>query len=328
MEDVARLAEVSLATVDRVLNERGSVAPDTARRVIEIARQVGLRRTLPKPYVRSLRVDVLLARSDTPYFFRVRQAFAQIAATVDRSIIIQRSTLPEAKPNVFARRIRETKADGVIIYCEDDPEIRRAIAATADAGIPTICLTTDVPDAPRFTYVGIDNTQAGRTAGLLVAKMARHAGPAIALTNSLGYRAHKERLSGLQAGLAAHAPAIEIAAILETHDEADRAFSLLTHALGRFPDAVALYNMGGANRAVAAAIGNRGMAGAILFIGHELTEASAKLLAEGIMTVTIDQAPELQARRSIDLILGRFGVLDAAALPGNIPFTLHTQENL
>ena len=27
LEDVARLAEVGLATVDRVLNERGSVAP-------------------------------------------------------------------------------------------------------------------------------------------------------------------------------------------------------------------------------------------------------------------------------------------------------------
>ena len=64
LEDVARLAEVSLATVDRVLNERGSVAADTARRVIEIARQVGLRRTLPAPYARRLRLDVLLARSD------------------------------------------------------------------------------------------------------------------------------------------------------------------------------------------------------------------------------------------------------------------------
>ena len=106
---MARLAEVSLATVDRVLNERGSVAADTARRVIEIARQVGLRRTLPTPYARTLRLDVLLVRSGTPFFMRLMQAFVQIAGTLDGSVIIQRSTLDEAKPRLVAQRIRERR---------------------------------------------------------------------------------------------------------------------------------------------------------------------------------------------------------------------------
>ena len=34
LQDVARLAGVGVATVDRVLNERGNVSPATARRVI------------------------------------------------------------------------------------------------------------------------------------------------------------------------------------------------------------------------------------------------------------------------------------------------------
>lgn len=329
LEDVARLADVSLATVDRVLNERGSVAVETARRVIEIARQVGLRRTLPTPYVRRLRLHVLLARSETPFLARLRQAFIQIAGTLDRSVVIQRSTLDESKPRLVAQRIRETKADGLIVYCEEHPENQKAIAVAVEAGIPAICLTTDVPDSPRFAYVGIDNTKAGRTAGFFAAKMAHCAGPAITLTHSMGsYRAHKERLAGFQSGLAAHAAAgIELAEILEGHDDADRVYRLALHALRRFPDAVALYNTGGANRAVAAAIRDQGLAGRLLFIGHELTEASTRLLQEGVMTVTIDQAPELQARRSIDLMLSRLGVLDSGSLSGEIPFTLHTCEN-
>ena len=326
LEDVARLADVSLATVDRVLNERGSVAIVTARRVIEAARQVGLRRTLPTPYVRRLRLDVLLARSETPFLARLMQAFVQIAGTLDRSVIIQRSTLDESKPRLVAQRIRETKADGVIVYCEEHLENQKAIAAAVEAGIPVICLTTDVPDSPRFAYVGIDNTKAGRTAGFFAAKMMR-AGRAVTLTHSMSYRAHKERVAGFQAGLAAHAAGIELAEILEGHDDADRVYRLVMHALRRFPDAVALYNTGGANRAVAGAICDQGLAGKLLFLGHELTEASARLLQEGVMTVTIDQAPELQARRSIDLMLSRLGVLDSASLSGEIPFTLHTCEN-
>ncbi len=42
-----------------------------------------------------------------------------------------------------------------------------------------------------------------------------------------------------------------------------------------------------------------------MFVGHELTEESACLLRDGVMAVAIDQAPELQARRSIDVMLGR-----------------------
>jgi LacI family transcriptional regulator len=45
------------------------------------------------------------------------------------------------------------------------------------------------------------------------------------------------------------------------------------------------------------------------------------------MTVAIDQAPELQARRSIDLMLSRLGVTPAETLAGEIAFTLHTAEN-
>ena len=49
LDDVAALAGVGIATVDRVLNERGNVAPETARKIIEAARQLGLPRTLPGP---------------------------------------------------------------------------------------------------------------------------------------------------------------------------------------------------------------------------------------------------------------------------------------
>ena len=81
----------------------------------------------------------------------------------------------------------------------------------------------------------------------------------------MGYRAHKERLAGFQAGLAAHEPGIALAEILEHHDDSDRAYRL-GQALRRLPDAVALYNTGGANRAVAAAIRDQGLAGTLLFL--------------------------------------------------------------
>ena len=43
IKDIADLAGVSRGTVDRVLNSRGAVSPQTAEKVLEIARALGYR---------------------------------------------------------------------------------------------------------------------------------------------------------------------------------------------------------------------------------------------------------------------------------------------
>ncbi|TIW70960.1 MAG: LacI family DNA-binding transcriptional regulator, partial [Mesorhizobium sp.] len=65
LKDVARLAGVGLATVDRVLNERGGVSPSTAIRVIDAARQLQMKRPLPSPYSRRLRFEIIMITPDS-----------------------------------------------------------------------------------------------------------------------------------------------------------------------------------------------------------------------------------------------------------------------
>jgi LacI family transcriptional regulator len=327
LEAVAARAGVGLSTVDRVLNERGSVSPATARKVIEMARELGLRRILPTPYTRQVRIEVLLARSDTPFLTRLTQAIAQVAATLDRSIVVLRSTMEMADPASVAPRIAASRADGIIIYCEEHPTNVAAIAASTAAGRPVMCIVTDVPDSPRLAYVGIDHAKAGRTAGFFIARMAGRSGPALILTTSIGFRAHKERIDGFREALRMHDAGIRVTDILPTADDLDRTYHHLTRALRRTPETVAVYNTGGANSAVASAIRDSGKAASLLFVGHELTESSAGLLREGTMTVAIDQAPELQARRAIDLMLSHLGVTPAQTVGSEIAFTLHTREN-
>ena len=327
LEDVARRAGVGLATVDRVLNERGSVSAATERRVIEAARELGLRRVLPVPHARQVRVEVMLAQSLTPFMARLTQAMGQVAATLDRSIVVLRTGIDMRDPANVAARIAGSGADGIIVYCEEHPANVAAIAAATAAGRPVICVVTDVPESPRAAYVGIDHTKAGRTAAFFVARMARPSGVALTISTSTGFRAHKQRIDGFREALAARCPGVAVAPVMTSGDDPDRAYHLLTQALRQTPEAVALYNTGGANAAVAHAIRDTGRAGDVLFVGHELTDESAALLREGAMTVAIDQAPELQARRSIDLMLNRLGMTPAEGMEGEIAFTLHTAEN-
>ena len=327
LDDVAKRAGVGIATVDRVLNERGSVSPKTEQRVLDAARELGLRRILPVPHARALRIEVMLARAITPFMQRLGAAMGQVAATLDRSVTVIRTSIDMTDPARVAQRIVNCRADGIIVYCEEHPANVAAIAASEGAGRPVICVVTDVPDSPRAAYVGIDHTKAGGTAAFFVARMARGAGTAVILSTSTGFRAHKQRIDGFRRGLAQHAPSIAVAPVLTTGDDPERSYHHVMQALRERPDLVAVYNTGGGSAGVGNALRDWQRSALPIFVGHELTDESAVLLRDGLMTVTIDQAPELQARRAIDLMLTRLGPGTDLPIASEIAFTLHTMEN-
>jgi LacI family transcriptional regulator len=78
-------------------------------------------------------------------------------------------------------------------------------------------------------------------------------------------------------------------------------------ALKRHPDVVGIYNAGAANDAVELALQKSSLKHRPIFIGHELTPQTAKMLSQGTMTLTIDQNPQQQARFAVDVLLHHFG---------------------
>lgn len=329
LSDVASHAGVSLATVDRVLNERGDVAAATARRVIEAARQLGVNRLLPTPYRSGLRFDVLTIRSDQPFFQRLGAAIRRAAATLDRSIIVQQTLLPEGDHAGFVRRIAEDAArlDGLIIFGYEHPALQAALTAAASARFPIVTLTSDLPGTPRLAFVGIDNVRAGRAAGCFLGKMARRDGGVLILCAQQIYQAHRERIEGCGIGLARHAPGLRVLEVLEGHDDDLRTEQLLVRALGRHPEVVGLYDTGGALAGLAAALRRAGRAADITVIGHELTPLSQRLLQAGLLDLVIDQNPELQAQRALAALLHHHGVLTEPPPGTPVPFSLHGVEN-
>jgi LacI family transcriptional regulator len=327
LDDIAALAGVGIATVDRVLNERGNVSPETARKVIEAARRLNWPRVLPVPYRSGLRLDVLLTRPDAPFYQRLNEAFASAASMLDRSVIVQRTFVDES-PMALARRILSTNGQAVVLVGEEDPAVIDAITTVTVRGIPAVTLVSDIPTAPRLAYVGIDHYSAGRTAAFFMEAMARTPGLLLVLCHSLRYRAHAQRVRGFRDRLSDRHPNIKVAAVLEGHDDQSLSARLLSDAMRRFGDVVGIYNAGGANLGVEEALRSARLAGKPIFIGHELNSHTRRLLSEGTMTLTIDQNPELQARRAIGILLHRFGYVEEFPGPDDVPFVIYGPENL
>ena len=65
LEDIAKHAGVGIATVDRVLNERGGVSERTVARVLNSARELGTKRVLPTGNRRQLSIEAVFALNET-----------------------------------------------------------------------------------------------------------------------------------------------------------------------------------------------------------------------------------------------------------------------
>jgi LacI family transcriptional regulator len=330
LAEVAKRARVGIATVDRVLNERGGVSLKTSAKILAAARELRLKRLLPTPHHRIIRIEVLLTRPETPFFSRMNDEFRRLSAGLDHSIVVQRTHLPDERPETMARAMRQSSADVIIVYTLEHEAIHKAVAANAARGVATITIVSDLPNSKRRAYAGIDHYQAGRTAGYFVGRMTSRVGPVLVLCNHVTFNAHAARIKGFGDYLGGARSGLQITEVLEGEDDEQRSELVVREALRRHPDAVAIYNTGGANQAVAFAI--QRLTPRPVFIGHELNETSRRLLMDGVMALVIDQNPDQQARLALEIALESVGLEGppwiAPPRRTAVPFTLYGPENI
>ena len=331
MADVAAEAGVGPATVDRVLNERGNVSEDVRRKVLAVAREMGLRRKLPPSYRPMIRINLVLPRPDLPLLEHMAQEFRKIVSMTDRSLNLQITTLPDERPESVARALSSTTCNAVIVYAQDDPVIRTAIDQLADRAIPVVTMISDLPGTRRLAYAGTNHRAAGRSAAFFICSMASGPGPIVIVCNHLGFQSHADRVAGFRDYLATSGPGYEIARIVEGHDDRGRTETRLRAAFQDIPETVAVYNVGAANLGVRSAIEADVAPRRPLFLGHELTIHTAKMLRDGIMTLTIDQSPRLQAQFAVDVLMDYFGYEGVPVSPpyvSTVPIVLYSAENI
>src|SRR6266508_2926832 len=117
--DVARLAEVSIATVSRVINGDAAVRPQTRRLVEDAIEQLDYR---PNAAARSLRlsrsqtIGLIVTDLANPVFTQIVNGIESVARAHDYSLFLcDTGNDPEAE-NRHMERLYERRVDGVIIY--------------------------------------------------------------------------------------------------------------------------------------------------------------------------------------------------------------------
>ncbi len=293
--DVARLAGVGRATVDRVLKRRPGVKPATLQRVIEAAATLDylpsqelFELLRPKP----MRLAFLLPSGTNRYLRMLGEHISSAAERWEPFNATCRCHYVEGfKPEALASALRHhgERADGVAFMALEHPLVRDAVAEIAQK-VPVVTLISDVSAAQRIAYVGLDNRAAGRTAGLLIGRfVGERAGKVALIAGSRSYRAHEEREMGFLAIVEEQFPRLSVVGLREGHDEAQQNYDQARRLLAKHQDIVAIYNIGGGADGIGRALREANRAHSVTFIGHGLTPDTRAMLVDGTMDAAITQ---------------------------------------
>lgn len=164
IEEVARLAGVSPATVSRTLRSPEMVRESTRQRVLKIVKD--------KNYVyhalaadlsrkRSSNIGLIIPSTIGSIFVRTVFAILEKAQEHGYTVTIGNSKYNPDIEMSLLRTINERRPAGLLLtgYCIGKTQLLEELDRS---GIPTVIMW-EKPDDPRFSYVGFDNYQAAYT---------------------------------------------------------------------------------------------------------------------------------------------------------------------
>jgi LacI family transcriptional regulator len=310
VNDLAKAAGVSLATVDRVLNARPGVRAATVARVTEAIDRIG--------YVRDVAAANLARQRRYRFVFALPEPQGEFAAALHAAVrraaeiaALDRSAVelvpyPPGDQHALAALLDAQAAlgaDGVAVMAAETPPVRDAVRRLKAAGVAVAAVASDLPTSGRDHFAGVDNVAAGRAAGVL---MGRFLGPAggrvLVLAGSMRSREGIERRLGFDAALAERFPAVEALPSLEGRDDPDTVARVVAEALASFPGVAGVYAAGAGEAALTRALRAAGLSGRLVRIDHELTQAARAGLVSGEIDAVITQDVGHLARSAVRVL--------------------------
>jgi LacI family transcriptional regulator len=322
LNDVAREAGFSTATVERALNNRSGVRGRTREIVVDTARRLGyISEASPPAKLRTglapVRLEFVLPEGSN-MFIRALQGQLEAQGSTREGVEVRITTIEGFNPDklALALDIVEGRAHGVGIIALDHPTVREAIRRLSEAGVKVVTLASDILHVPRIAYVGIDNRAAGRLAGYLLGRfLGSSERRKVALfAGSLSYRGHEEREMGFRHIIKEEFPKLEIVELREVRDDAETAFREARQLLERHRDLAGIYNIGGGNEGVARALDGVPSKNRPVYVAHELTASTRARLLDGTLDAIIDQNPRVEAREALNILSHSIG---------NLPYEYH-----
>jgi LacI family transcriptional regulator len=305
IDEIAKAAGVSRATVDRVLHQRSGVDPRTrdlihgalvqleqayAQALLPAARQMGTKR----------RFGLIIQAGQA--FTRSLMTMLEGQPAGDPSHLESYAGESESAMIEMIRRLGE-ELDGIAIICKNVTPLVLELQRIRNAGKPVLAVVSDLERSARSAYLGIDNRAAGQMAAYLLGRHLENridASVAVVVGN-LSYRCHEDREIGFRSLLRQKFSNIELLEVVG-NDSSEIAYDATRKLLATKPNLAGLYNVAGGNRGLAQALSDTKLTYRPIYITHELNQVTEPLLRAERIDYLITQDLDKLLRRTKRLL--------------------------
>jgi LacI family transcriptional regulator len=336
VHDIAAAAGVSLATIDRVLNQRPGVRLVTREKVEAAIHEIGYIRDVAAANLAKSRIYpivFILPTGDNSFMHGLRSEVHQ--ATLRSSFERTEIRIVQIPPFDVSALVAALDAlqgqdiAGVALVATDAPEVRAAVDRLVSERIPVVTLVSDLTDSTRHHYAGIDNIAAGRTAARLLGRfLGGQEGDITVLAGSMLVRDHRERLEGFSDVMAAEFPRLRLLPVLEGRDDPERARSLVSKALAASATIMGVYSLGAGNRGLIAALKAVRPERELTVVVHELTQHTRAALMDGTIDAVLNQDAGHEVRSAIRVMKAKADGQGVIADQERIRLDIFLKDNL
>ncbi|HWB92868.1 MAG TPA: LacI family DNA-binding transcriptional regulator [Puia sp.] len=202
--DIARILNVSTATVSRALKNHPAVNKATRKKIVATARKMGYR---PNNFASSLRsqktntIGVIIHELNSNFIISVLTGIEKVTAEAGYDIIIAHSSETAAKEIANAHNLFYKRVDGLIASLAYDTENMKHFEPFFNKGVPVVFFDR-VDEQTQGVKVVIDNVKAGATATEhLIRQGCRDI---VHMTGNLQRNVYADRLKGYKEALLAN----------------------------------------------------------------------------------------------------------------------------
>lgn len=297
IKDLTVATGLSRATIDRALNDRGSVHPRT-RKVIETALEE-LRAGGPAAAALDLPLDIVLRVG--------RGMLAQVSATLATlglpSVLLHDMyQKDEAEVLDLARALAADPRRPLILTAKNSEPLRAELAAARARGKRIITFISDLPHDARDAFVSIDNRMAGECAAFVLGGLFRERAARFGVViGDYAFSCHEEREMGFRSHLRARFPEVSLVHEARGEDSYEGTREAAADMLAAHPDLDAIYNVAGGNAGLAEALRSARSGRRPVLLSHEANHITTPLLREGVIDYVLAQDTGAMLRRALRL---------------------------
>lgn len=341
IKEIAKLANVSLGTVDRVIHKRGKVSKQTEKKILEIIEKVNY---TPNIYARGLvlnkqyRIYALVPQFSQGQYWEMPVKGMQSAATNLHQFGIKLELRyfdqnAIASFNNAADELLKDEPDGVILAPVINFEALKLTKKLKEANIPFVLIDSLIQNSEPLSFIGQDAFQSGRLAAKLLCTEINLKGSIsiISIKNNENYNSTlQQRIEGFKDYIT-NSDFMDQISLNESHIQVgsldmqkaiEKAVGLKGTTAGVFvPSSMIHY--------VAAFIDQRAEEFSNLkMVGNDLIPNNIKYLEKGTINYLIGQRPENQGYFALSSFYKHLVLGQAVAEDIYLPLDIITQENL